>query len=286
MSWPTSYYRLPSQTLFSLFFAGEDLAPKCIIDDQNIQEYLQSHFIEAFGHLADRLREAGGLLDECVIGWESINEPSEGFIGIPDLNVTPSHQILKKEASPTPAQGIRLGAGIAQKVDYWSFSQVGPIKNGTVTIDPLGHTVWYVSRTPIARFFVASLAIFLRLDPDCEKDGISERWKWKRSSQWSLGQCVWAQHGVWDTTSGEITIPDYFNRSRRQPARKIDFVNEYWLPHWKKWARRIRQAHPEAIHFVQPPLFTPPPHIDAADLQGRACYSPHYYDGGPSSQKF
>jgi len=125
-----------------MFWAGKDLAPKCIIDGQNIQDYLQSHYIEAFGHLAERLRDAGGLLDECVIGWESMNEPSEGYIGISDLNEAPAHQRLKKEASPTPAQGIRLASGISQTVDHWSFSLVGPVKFGSVEIDPGGQTAW------------------------------------------------------------------------------------------------------------------------------------------------
>ena len=42
--------------------------------------------------LADRLAQAGDLLDGCVIGWDTMNEPHEGFIGIPDLNEIPPAQ--------------------------------------------------------------------------------------------------------------------------------------------------------------------------------------------------
>lgn len=48
--------------------------------------------IEAFGHLADRIKEAGDLLDVCVIGWDSMNEPSCGFIGLPDLEIIAEEQ--------------------------------------------------------------------------------------------------------------------------------------------------------------------------------------------------
>jgi hypothetical protein len=67
MTWSTNYGRLAPQTLFTLFFAGHDFAPNCVIDGFNIQDYLQSHYIEAYGQLTDRIRDAGDLLDDCVI---------------------------------------------------------------------------------------------------------------------------------------------------------------------------------------------------------------------------
>ncbi|KAG6864213.1 hypothetical protein C0991_011523 [Blastosporella zonata] len=263
MIWTTNYGRLLSQTIFTFFFAGRDFAPHCVIDGMNIQDYLQHHFIEAFGTLADRIRDAGDLLDECVLGWDSLNEPFEGLCGWDNLSVNPTMQssTLKKGTYPTPAQSLRLGMGQAQTVENWSFGSLGPKRDGSVTIDPKGIKIW--------------------ADPSTETpDGVNERWGWKRDvSQWKLGTCVWAQHGVWDIESGYILRDDYF-RYLPSTGNPAEFVEDYWKPHFVRYATRVRRAHPEAILFVQPPVFAPPPKLEEEGLlKGRCAYSAHYYDG-------
>ncbi|KAI0062108.1 glycoside hydrolase [Artomyces pyxidatus] len=266
MMWSTNYGRLATQTLFTLFFAGRDFAPKCIIDGQNIQDYLQSHYIEAYGKLADRIRDAGDLLDDCIIGWDSMNEPSEGFVGYPDLAALPDHQTstLKKGPTPSPLQSLRLGMGQPQTVESWSFTTFGPRRDGYVTIDPKGLTIW--------------------MDPQTEPDGVHPRYGWTRDPGWRLGEDIWALHEVWDIETGYMMRPDYFKylpipMEDSEGPTEVSFISDYWRPHWQAWARRIRQSHPEAIHFVAPPVFAPPPPLDETDLGGRCCYSTHYYDG-------
>ncbi|KAF8173942.1 glycoside hydrolase superfamily [Pholiota molesta] len=265
MAWSTNYGRLLSQTVFTLFFAGRDFAPNCIIDGVNIQDYLQNHFIEACGQLADRIKafDNGSLFDECIIGWDSMNEPFEGLCGWEDLQKNPTKQgsTLKKGSFPTPAQSLRLGMGQAQTVEHWTFGTMGPSKNGTVTIDPKGQKVW--ADAPVGE----------------RPDGTHPRWGWKRDvTRWVLGTCVWAQHGVWDVETGYILRPDYF-RVHPVTGIEVEFLSDYWKPHWITYAKRIRQAHEEAIILVQPPVFAPPPRFEEDALQGRCAYSPHYYDG-------
>ncbi|KAI0344960.1 glycoside hydrolase family 5 protein [Trametopsis cervina] len=261
MIWSTNYGRLAAQTLFTLFFAGRDFAPKCIIDGVNIQDYLQSHYIDAFGELADRIRDAGDLLDECVIGWDTMNEPYEGFCGYPNLNAYPSEQTstLKKGSFPTPAQSFRLGMGQAQTVDNWTFSAFGPKRDGTVTIDPHGYKMW--------------------AEPETEPDGTHPRWGWKRHQGWKIGSCVWALHGVWDVQSGYVIVPDYFKNSPNDLEREVNFLEDYWRPHIEAFTGRMRKSHPEAILFIAPPVFTMPVPFSEQHLKGRCCYSTHYYDG-------
>jgi Glycoside hydrolase family 5 C-terminal domain len=268
MTWSTNYGRLVPQTLFTLFFAGRDFAPNCVIDGHNIQDYLQSHYIEAFGQLADRIRDAGDLLDDCVIGWDSLNEPSEGLVGYLDLHSLPAQQgsTLKRGPTPTPAQSLRLGMGQAQTVENWTFNRFGPKREGMVTIDPKGLTIW--------------------LDPSAERDGVHPRYGWRRGPDWQLGVDIWAQHGVWDIETGYVMRPDYFRflpsvefAGPDEEVAEVEFVADYWAPHWQAWARRVRKAHPEAIHFVAPPVFAQPAPLPDEDLAGRCAYSAHYYDG-------
>ena len=283
MLWSTNYGRLFSQTLFTLFFAGRSYAPKCIIDNVNIQDWLQSRYIKACGILADRIAnfENGRLLDDCIIGWDSFNEPSEGFCGWENLNANPTSQgsTLKKGTYPTPAQSLRLGMGAKQTVDNWSFGKLGPVRDGQVTIDPKGLKIWAEPIKPNeAGVRHGELP-----------DGRHTKWGWKRDvDNWPLGTCIWALHGVWDIETGYILRPDYFKftyeYSPSSPdtiirSKPVEFMVDHWKPHFIDYATRIRQSHPLAILFVQPPVFVPPPPLPESILQGRCAYAPHYYDG-------
>ncbi|KAH7890152.1 glycoside hydrolase family 5 protein [Phlebopus sp. FC_14] len=273
MIWSTNYGRLASQTLFALFFGGRTFAPKCVIDGMNIQDYLQSHFARAYGVLAERIRDAGGLLDEVVIGWDSMNEPAEGFIGYENLDIYPAAQgsTLKKGTVPTPAQSFKLGMGQAQTVDNYAFGSFGPKRDGAVTIDPKGIRIW--------------------ADPATEPGGVHPKWGWTRASEWTLGTCVWALHGVWDIETGYMLQPDYFRytpcpsvslsaaNEPPPPRMEVDFLQDFFLPQLTLYFKRIRAAHPSAIAFIQPPVFAIPPPIPESLLAGRGCFSAHYYDG-------
>jgi hypothetical protein len=254
MIWGTNYSRLLAMTVFTMFFGGRTYAPKCIIDDQNIQDWLQSHYIAAVGQLADRISAASDLADTCVLGWDSMNEPHHGMIGLSDLNASSEEGTsqLKKGPTPTPAQSFRLGMGTAQTVATWTFGSFGPMKTGTTTIDPKGVRLWAN----------ASME---------DENGVNPRWGWRRDPGWRLGTCPWAQHGVWDPSTGEILKPTYFARD--------DFIPTLWKDHYVAYAERIRAAQPNAILFVAPPVFAQPPEISEDILKGRACLSTHYYDG-------
>ena len=258
MIWSTNYTRLANQTIWTMFNAGRDFAPKCIIDGKNIQDYLMEHYLGAVGHLCKRICEAGGLEDEIVIGWESYNEMNKGLIGHPDLSAIPSKQKLQKGTSPTPWQAMLLGSGRACDVDTWEVGGMGSYKTGSKRIDPKGAKVW--------------------LSPDYDES----HYGWRRDPGWKLGECIWAQHGVWDQEMDRLLKPKYFSL-HPQSRKTIDtrfWVNHYFVAHFRAYKPAIRAHHKNAILFCQPPVLEIPPAIKGTpDDDPRLVYAPHYYDG-------
>ena len=258
MIWSTNYWRLACQVLFTLFFAGRDYAPRAIIDGQNIQDYLQEHFVGACKHLAQRINEAGDIENEIVIGWESMNEPNKGLIGHEDISIIPSDQKLQKGTSPTAWQAILLGSGRPCEVDTWDIGGLGPYKTGSRLVDPKGTTAWLSS------------------DHDDSKYG------WKRDTDWKLGQCIWAQHGVWDPKNDQLLEKTYFSKDPRN-GKKIDyeyFNNHHFLQYWRRHRAAIKSSHKEAIMFLQGPVLEIPPSLKGTeDDHPDIVYTPHYYDG-------
>lgn len=258
MIWSTNYTRLVCQVIFTMFFAGREFTPKCIIDGINIQDYLQNHFVNACAHVAKRIHEAGDLEDDVVIGWESVNEPNRGLIGHPDISTIPEEQKLKKGTSPTAWQAILSGSGRAIEVDTWDFGGMGPYKSGRVLVDPQGESAW------------------LPADYDDSKYG------WKRDPGWKLGECVWAQHGVWDPSKDLLLRKDYFKK-KTSTGEVVDyevFVNENFMEYYRKHRDAIRAHHKESILFCQPPPFEIPPTLKGTeDDDPKMVYAPHFYDG-------
>ncbi|KAF2018352.1 glycoside hydrolase family 5 protein [Aaosphaeria arxii CBS 175.79] len=258
MIWATNYTRFACQVIFTLFFAGRDFAPKAIIDGKNIQDYLEEHFFGACEHLAKRIHEAGDIWHDPVVGWESLNEPNKGLISHQDLTVIPSEQKLQKGTSPTAWQAILTGSGRACEVETWDFGAMGPYKSGTVLVDPEGKQAW------------------LSADSDDTKYG------WKRDPGWKLGECLWAQHGVWDPATDTVLRKDYFGKHPKTGA-KVDyeyFVNNYWLGHYRKYSAMVKRIFPDSLMFFQPPVLEIPPNVKGTqDDDPNMIFSPHFYDG-------
>jgi len=136
MIWPTNYTKLGTATMFTLFFAGDDFAPRTNVDGVPVQEFLQGHYINAIKQVALRLKDLSN-----VVGYDSLNEPGSGFIGVENLTAVPE-ELLLAGASPTSFQAMLLGAGYTQEVGVWEMGLAGPQQAGTVTLNPEGVSLW------------------------------------------------------------------------------------------------------------------------------------------------
>ena len=135
MIWPTNNHKLAAATMWTLFFAGNDFSPELIIDGLPVQEYLQSHYINSIKEVAKRLKDF-----PHVIGYDSLNEPSAGWIGIEDLRQLAGR--LKLGEMPTPWQSILLGNGYPQQVEVWKVGKIGLKRIGWRNINVEGYRAW------------------------------------------------------------------------------------------------------------------------------------------------
>ncbi|KAG0026011.1 hypothetical protein BGZ82_009694 [Podila clonocystis] len=267
MVWATNYNKLAAATMFTLFFAGSTFAPDCVVDQMNIQDYLQTHYIKSYMALAEYITAQHGIEDDVVVGYDTLNEPSAGWVGVEDITKIPHHQELKKDATPTPLQAMVLGQGTAQTVEFWISTFFGPRRKGSVTIDPEGTSAWL---TPAKR---------------AEKD---KRFGWTRSSSFpKAGECIWAAHGVWDVSTKQALDPEYFSKDP-ETGEVYDFDHRSFLPFCRRFAQAVRTVHKAAVIFLEPPVneippSLPPPHDDddvaQFDISSRVVYAPHWYDG-------
>ncbi|KAK9457890.1 glycoside hydrolase superfamily [Dipodascopsis uninucleata] len=256
MMWATNYDRLACQVMFTLFWAGEDFAPKAVIDGQNIQHYLQDHFINAVKYLAENIYSSG-LDDSFILGWESCNEPARGLLGCPDLLTHPSYEKLKKYTSPTPFESILLGSGRAVEVETYDFGSIGPYKTGLKVVNNSKTSTWL------------------------SEDFDDSRYGWRRGPQWKLGECIWAQHGVWDPCENRILKPHYFAQSPDGlDITENKWADRYFMEHFNKYADMIRSVRKSAILFCQTPVLAiPPDFVSMNSVRSRMVFTPHYYDG-------
>ncbi|GMM28616.1 hydrolase [Martiniozyma asiatica (nom. inval.)] len=260
MVWATNYYRLASLVMFTMFYSGSEFLPKAKIDGVNIENYLQEHFINSVTFLIGFIKnKIPNIFQTCLLGVESLNEPSPGLYGFSNLNVH-SHDVeLKLDEMPTPIQAMRLGMGMTQRVSQYYISIFGPSRKNLVKIDPKGTKAW--------------------IDKNNNKD---RHYGFNRSSEWELGECIFAQHGIWNSKTGELLKSNYFG-IHPNPDKKSGFHffnNGPFLRFWQRYKTAIRKIDSDMFLIMQPPVLQIPPNIkDSEFVDSKTILALHYYDG-------
>ncbi|CDO92544.1 unnamed protein product [Kluyveromyces dobzhanskii CBS 2104] len=259
MIWPTNYFKLACQTMFTLFFGGRKYAPKCIVNDVNIQDYLQDSFNKAIAVMYQYLMEKSPELFEgnLVLGLETVNEPNEGYIGYPILSQIPKERELRMGPTPTAFQSFILGEGFETSVDLYDITVGGPKKIGTTLVNPKGESAW--------------------MSKD-ERDEMDAKYGWKRADSWESG-CIWKLHGVWGIKEMKPRLlhPRYFSDTG------VDlkyFIDNMYVSYFEKARTMFRSIDKDRFIFMQNPVFQPPPAIKNSTLiDDKTVFATHFYDG-------
>jgi len=136
MVWFSNYFKLATTTMFTLFYAGNDFAPNLKVNDSiPIQDYLQTHYINSMVHLAKKLKDQPN-----VVGFELMNEPSSGYVGIEDLSKPFETSVLG--LAPTPWQGMLLGDGIPQRIKRYELGMASLKDMGEELINTEKQSAW------------------------------------------------------------------------------------------------------------------------------------------------
>ncbi|MDR2477776.1 MAG: cellulase family glycosylhydrolase [Treponema sp.] len=136
MMWPSNYNRYAAATMFSLFFSGKTYTPDLTIDGNNIQEWLQGHYIAAFRHCYRRLKNCA-----AIAGWGILNEPHCGFTGYLNLERA-ENPMVPVGPRPSPWDAIRAASGCTVQVPVYTVASMGRRPGKYTTLNPGGHSLF------------------------------------------------------------------------------------------------------------------------------------------------
>jgi hypothetical protein len=211
MEWFTNNLRLACATMFTLFFAGNDFAPGIEIAGMPIQEYLQSHYINSIAQLSRRLSAYSN-----VLGFDSLNEPGDGFIGIPNIAARRTDLVIPGLA-PSPFEAMMAGEGFAVEAERIGVRGLSLRTIGKERLGNVGRRAW--------------------------KDGID--CLWRRLGVWKIG-----------ADGPQIIEPAWFSSPShgKDPSQSLHednaFSHRYLKPFIFRFASSIRAAASGSERFA------------------------------------
>lgn len=134
MSWGGNYRMPANGIMWTLFFAGQTFAPDCKVDGENIQTYLQRHYLGSMRAVADRVAR----LDN-VIGFDTLNEPGTGYVG----KALEAREGMLRGAAWSPLDGLAVASGHTRVLPLIEF---GAGQTGSVQVNQAQVPIWLAGR--------------------------------------------------------------------------------------------------------------------------------------------
>lgn len=194
--------------MFTLFFGGDTFAPNRTYNGQSIQQFLNDAFINAYTHLAHRLVDL-----DAILGFEFMNEPHPGYIGLQNLDAFDPIVNLIFGDSPTPLQSFALGDRIPQKVGVYIKSWPFPTKKShDRVINPTRQSAW------------------------------TDECVWKEHGVWKP-----------DEETGDPVLVDtqYFSKHPKTGDR-VDFYEDFYKPLVNRYVKAIQSVKQDWYCLVEP----------------------------------
>jgi len=212
MSWSQNARWPANGIMWTLFFAGRDFAPGLTIDGINVQDYLLEHYLGAQREIARRIRDLPN-----VLGFDSLNEPTPGWIG---------QRLSYRHVGPREENKHRAAPGLA-----WSPLDGMLVSHG-------------VSRAvPALEFDPASRSVVSKRERTMNP---------KRVSIWKKGAPdPFEQAGAWKSNadgSYQVIRDNFF---QCVGDRTVDFIEDYMGPFLSRVATNIRRINPDWMLFAE-----------------------------------
>lgn len=136
LSWSQNRVAFASCTMWTLFFGGVKFAPSCTVNGTSAQAFLQEHFTDSLAQVARRVRDL-----DCVLGFEPINEPNQGWIGcLVDGSDSDLGEVLGH--AYTPIDAMLTASGHTREIPFREVKRLGIKETRRDLINPSGVSVW------------------------------------------------------------------------------------------------------------------------------------------------
>lgn len=231
--WATNYTKFGTNNMFTLFFGGEVFAPDLLVDGRNIGTILRESYIHCFGEVAKRVRHISG-----VLGFDPMNEPHHGFIGLPSLNHFNEDVLLHLGRIPSPLQSMKLAAGLCEKVPVYTTSWPKPTRcTRYEDVNQREIRAW--------------------------KPGATDIWK-----------AVWQD----SSNTGSDHFFSKFPPNHSRAGDKVNFQDDFYVPFLQEFNDHISRIMPRAFLFPEPIPNSVETPLTVLSRYSNICYAPHWYD--------
>lgn len=243
MVWSQNYHYPANRILWTLFFAGREFAAGFSIDGENVQDYLQGHFLGAVRAAAERVAEF-----PHVIGFDSLNEPHRGMIG---------KHFVERELRNRPGELVHAGPALAP-LDCLLVA-----RGESVTAPVLDISLWRGGIKPVGKktFNPEGRQLWSPDGPCAQADPFEQSGAW-----------------AWRGGDPEVLRPDHLRTKRNGEA--ADFERDFLFPFVGRVAETIRSVRRDWMIFAEKPPFETFQRPDFPENRAENMVNAsHWYDG-------